>query len=352
MQGRKSLFLYCGLALAVMVAEFVAIALMHSPQSFAGGVILHLLILLVQGLGLYYGRRHWADHRLPLLLLVTTALTGPFGAGVCLLAGLGILCCPPGETLADQWLYESLAGESSAESERLHDRLLLGHDELAAENAVEPFQDILTSGTVLQKQMAIAKITRYFRPPFAPLLLQASQDVNAAVRVQAATALARIERDFMAQYMRLEKSLKAPAAKDDPDAIRLRLAQLCDDYAYAGLLDEASRQTLRARAIGIYEDWLIRNDDPQLRIKLARLHLRQGDAEKARQLLEQAVESQENTGPAALLWYMEALFRLKHLGKLRELAARYAKTMPQWKDYKFLSGLDNVLNAWNSGAAR
>ena len=62
---------------------------------------------------------------------------------------------------------------------------------------------------MLQKQMAIAKITQYFQPRFAPLLLQAVQDSNAAVRVQAATGLAKIEHDFMSQYLHQpEKSAK------------------------------------------------------------------------------------------------------------------------------------------------
>ena len=90
----------------------------------------------------------------------------------------------------------------------------MGQEEFGISH-VEPFNDILSGGSVVQKQLALAKIARYFRPNLAPLLLQAIHDPDAAVRVQAATAMARIERDFMKRRMDLEKKLAGQPHSDD-----------------------------------------------------------------------------------------------------------------------------------------
>src|SRR5262249_46794320 len=150
------------------------------------------------------------------------------------------------------------------ESERLLERAALGMSVPPAKSRVEPFQDILSGGTVLQKQMAIAKITRYFRPSFAPLLRQASQDANAAGRVQAATALAKLEHDFTLQAMQMTKAQKA---SPEDRAAQIKLATLYDNYAQAGLLDEESQRSLREKAAAIYRTQLTQRDDAALRLR-------------------------------------------------------------------------------------
>jgi polysaccharide biosynthesis protein PelE len=345
MTSKESLPLFCTLAAAVLIAELVMVALLHIPRAFSMAILLHVCICLVQSISVYYTASQGWERRMATLLLVMSALTGPYGAAICLLAALGAAWCGQSDVSSAEWIDRFLVAEEPiTENDRMFERATQGLDDVSVQGAVEPFQDVLTGGTVLQKQMAIAKITRYFRPAFAPLLLQAAQDSNAAVRVQAATALARIERDFMAQYMRLEKSLRTVP---DPQA-RLKLAKLCDDYAHAGLLDDNSRQELRKKAIGIYEEWLATHKDAELQVRLARLYLRQGQPEKTSELLGKDIDAEKNTQPAAIFWYMEALFRLRNLGKLRQITTRYAKTLAQWEDYR-LAETDSVLRAWHRG---
>jgi hypothetical protein len=189
--------------------------------------------------------------------------------------------------------------------------------------------------------MAIAKIARYFRPAFAPLLLQAARDKNAAVRVQAATALAKIERDFMARYIRLENELR-----DLPDhnPAKLELAELYDDYAHANLLDDNNRQSLRFKAIGIYEACLALSDDPDWRLRLARLYLRENRPEKTCEWLQPLVDQPEPPR-GAMFWYMEALFKLKKFDELRQLAGRQAPIIRISSDPS-LGELENLPGVW------
>lgn len=58
-------------------------------------------------------------------------------------------------------------------------------------------------------------------------------------------------------------------------------------------------------------------------MRLARLYLRQREPEKACEILSPLVEC-DGAPPAAVLWYMEALFCLKKLPALRLLFERHA----------------------------
>ena len=98
---------------------------------------------------------------------------------------------------------EASAGEGSAAetageiSKRPYDSIVAGR-ELSGRSAWRSFRDILALGSFEDKQAALAILTRRFTPPLAPALRLALNDPDAAIRVQAATAAARIEDLFLA----------------------------------------------------------------------------------------------------------------------------------------------------------
>lgn len=338
---RDPLPFFCCMATAVMVTEFSAIGALSLPHGMAIAVLEHLLVVWLLLVWVYYsyGKR---DSRLALLLLVTTAATGPFGPGICL--GIAItytLGRKGANTVPCQWINDFFFYEEDLESDRVHERVSFGLDDVSGSH-IEPFQDILEGGTVLQKQMAIAKITQHFHPRFAPHLLHALQDPNAAVRVQAATGLAKIEHDFMAEYLQNKQSSEHSGG-EDPTC--LRNAALCDNYAHAGIAGQEDCREYRRRAITLYEDYLKGTDDPECKQRLARLYLRQDQPEKAYQLLNDAVESGD-TSARDVLWYMEALFRLKKIRKLRQVAKNYAHLLSNFDGYKAPGEARDVLAVW------
>lgn len=338
MPRKESLTLFFCLAAVTLAAEcFAAISLSVGQWQEAAalhGMVMSILLL-------------WICHRpgiyrfAPLLLLMT-AVAGPLGAAICIVSALVFASRAPNAVPPSVWIDAILNQEDTRDGDRLHDRLSMGLDNHALNSGVEPFQDILSSGTVLQKQMVTLKIARYFRPQFAPLLLQAAQDPNAAVRVQAATALAKIEHNFMTRCMQIEKHLKA---NPHDDAQSLRLAMLYDEYAQAGILDEITQAILCQKAIAIYEQQLVRRGDTELEERLARLYLCQHHPEKAFNLLDKAVESGDIT-PLAVLCYIEALFHLKKLGQVRRIATRYAYALTRLSGYTVIKEVENVLGAW------
>lgn len=305
--GRLFFLLLC---LGTLAVECAVAALLLHGDTIPQGLVLHGLLVLMLAAWVYNDRKlKLYDNRFALLLLMLTALTGPFGVFVCILASAFHTSSGPAP---EEWIEEFLAEDDVLEENHVND--MYGLEDISA--PVEPFQDILLHGTVREKQIAIARITRHFRPSFGPMLVAATRDANAAVRVQAATAMATIERRFMTQYIALEKSVERSA-----DAVaRLRLAALYDDYAHANILDAHSCTLLRNKAIALYESHLSSHKDTDLVVKLARLYLRQDAPEKTCALLHPLVVGEAKPHRAALSWYMEALFRMRRFAEVRELA--------------------------------
>jgi hypothetical protein len=341
--AEEALLPFFCLAVTALFAELMAVAVFYESHNPPLAIILHSGVIWVLLLFTYHAYG-WGKSRLFLFLLAMIAATGPFGASICLLAAIVYTLSPRASLSPDEWINSFLEDAGTSEHELLHDRLGLGLENILADSKVEPFHDILNSGTTVQKQIAISRMMKYFRPQFAPLLLRAAQDSNAVVRVQAATAMAKIEHDFMAKYMRLKKSLK-----DAPEnsSVKLDFARICDSYAHAGLLDEASIKGLRMQAIEIYTQYLESNGDPEIKLRLARLYLRDNQPEKTCGLLHEPVKSGEAT-PAMVFWYMEALFRLKKFAQLRLLISRYAPALKKFPGYKPQAETLGLLSVWKN----
>ena len=143
-----------------------------------------------------------ADAAIFLLLAIATAGTGPFGA-------LGMFAAMMADTRrpSEASAGEGAAGETAGEiSKRLHDSIVAGRELSGRSSGLASFRDILAFGSFQDKQAALAIITRRFTPPLAPALRMALNDPDAAIRVQAATAAARIEDLFLAGLTRIRRA--------------------------------------------------------------------------------------------------------------------------------------------------
>jgi len=343
-QYKKPPLFFCLVAAIILFAESIAIVMFGKmPSGFLMVLPFHLAIVTALGLWVYYVYRR-KESRLAMLLLIMTAATGPFGAGIGLLTAIGYVFSARSAIPPSEWIANFFSYEEDEESERIHERIALGMDDSAA--SVEPFQDILIRGTVLEKQMVISRMTRYFRPGFTQLLLEAVQDPNAAVRVQAATAIAKIEKEFMTECISLEKMSKGMDRNN-----RLRLAELYDNYAYTGLEDEASSSILRIKAIKIYEACQKECYENLLQARLARLYMRNNQPEKTCELLESTMESGRVVSSSNILWYMESLFRMGKLKKIRQIATHYENRVQAIGAAGILEEVDTVFRAWTPDIA-
>ena len=315
--------LHAGLAFhAVAVATLILylrllLALARGSLSPSLALLLHVSVSATLGMGAVTVHRRGADSRLPLLLAITTAGTGPFGAAGCLLISALNVWYARIATPFQDWYASLFPEQTESLSERVYDRV---KDQLNGDASGEAasFADVIRFGTLEEKQAVLAVLSKRFKPAFAPILKLALQDEVNAVRVQAATAVSIIESEFAERIRELTELRDRGAA---PEA-HLRLACLYDDYAFTGLLDADRERVHRARALEAYERYLeARPGVLEVELKVGRLLLRDGRFVEAAGWLERGVRGERPPVQSAV-WYMECLFHLRRFAELRRLARR------------------------------
>lgn len=278
----------------------------------------HLLISALLTLWLLWLRRRDGGLRMATLLVMGTATMGPIGAGGTLLAMVLWSRFMRNNTPFEDW-YASLFPEQQRDPALdLYRDLKLGRDAPGRSSTVTPFIDVMRHGSVPQKQAVIALIADNFRTSFASALRRALNDPEPGVRVQAATAVARIEGAFLQRSMELEAWRAGHPG--DADAI-LGLARHLDDYATTGLLDRQRAEESRRTALGLFEQALqSRPDDVEIQQAIERLLVRLSEHERTVAWFAARLDSVPTDSPR-LIWYFESLFRLGRFGELRRVAA-------------------------------
>ena len=252
-----------------------------------------------------------------LLLVVSTVGLGPLGAlGAVASAALRWNFALRATPFTD-WHASLFPASENSPVRALYERLVLRGAGPAERSTVAPFQEVLALGTVAQKHLVVTMISDHFRLPFMPSLRSALNNPEPAIRVQAATASARIEGGFLKRSMALQELLAADP--EDPQVL-LSLAKHHDEYAGTGLLDPARERSEMRRALDLYER--LRHlwpDDPEVAEATGRLLLRLGDPTRALPHLEAGARGSD-VPPSALALHLECLYRLGRLASLRALA--------------------------------
>ena len=280
-------------------------------------VAAHLVV--ITGLAVWSCRsaKARADSRLPLLLAVSTAFLGPVGAAGTLLTA--ILSLRRRADSFEEW-YQSIFPEPE---EAGHAKLA---DQLEGEGAVEAepvasFSDVLAFGSLKQKQDLIAFVSRNFRPEFGPILKQALGDPESVIRVQAASAMSRLE-NTLAERTR---SLRERARRNPEDTEVLRaLGRHYDTWLFSGILDPKREQDTLAAALEVYGNCLASEpNDPETQLAAGRLLLRYKQYREASECFEMILDAGPTTSRAAL-WQMESLFHLRKFEEIRRLAREWS----------------------------
>lgn len=303
-----------GVAVAICAAEGLVAVGAARGLSLAWLLAGHLAVLAASGVWLLSPAARRT--RFGLFLWITTAAFGPLGGPGTLLAMALERYYARRATSPEEWhaaLFPPSEPDVRADLwRRVGQR---PHDQPAA-TEVTSFLDILTFGSVPQRQAAIAIMVQQFDPAFAPALRAALRDEHNVIRVQAATAIARLEQQLFERTVELEGAVAA--TPEDAGAV-LALARHCDDQAFTGLLDAAREQSCRLRAAEYYARYLaLRPEDLGTEFRLARLQLRRGLASEAEPRFRRLLDAGY---PAAALWLMECLFALGRFDQVRRVAA-------------------------------
>jgi len=285
-------------------------------------LFLHLLIsgvaaLMVWG---YFRRGGYVAHLA--MLVIVSAVAGIFGSAGALFGFLAYLFFTRSSHSFSEWYESIFPADLPTESQKIYDDILEGIDENTRPYAVMPFVEVMQLGSEQQKRRALARMTSCFHPRLAPAFKIALKDTSNTIRVQAATAVAKIEKGFMATRDQIEM-----ARIKEPHNITLlfALARFFDDYAFTGILDTALEKTNRSRAIETYKAYL--KQDPNHKeawMAIGRLLYRDRQWEEAAEWFHQALDRDWHM-PQMILWYVECLFRLGRYAELRRTAAAYGR---------------------------
>lgn len=304
------------LSFSAQIALLVGLAEGRLPGGGWGFFVGHGVLAAALAAWTVWRGRRGLDQRFPGLLAMTALFLGPGGPPCTLLCLIMHGVFRRYATGFHDW-YLSLFPESEvAPARELYELIVTGREQAGAAS-VESFTDVMTVGSPQQKQAVIALVSRHFRPSFTPALKLGLADADPSVRVQAATATARVEHEFNEKWQRLEHA--AHSHPDDP-AARRELARHLDEYAFCGLLDANREQELQQKALDQYRQALaMAFDDADLRNDLGRLLLRVGLVEEAAETLAPAAAHARDR--RLLAWYAESLFRLRRFDDLRALCA-------------------------------
>lgn len=282
----------------------------------------HMAISLTMWLTVAVAHFTHRDIRLVLLLALFVTVSGVFGAWGAVLFAILYWFYAHFAVGFMEWFANLFPEENVNHAEDLYERMTTGRDEWDNVGRITPIIDILSLGVVQQRLRAVAQIGRYFQPSLAPALKMALDDENNAVRVEAASVMARVEAEFSTICERLE----AEISKDANDVSTLmKLATLCDDFAYSKLFDDMLSQDLRDKALSLYHHYLARMPgDLSVMARIGRLHIRSGDMKTAHIWLRSVVE-QGNTSGDVIVWYMDVLFSTRRIRELRQLVIDFSE---------------------------
>lgn len=305
------------LALLCAIAEFTIVRLyIDGTISGQHAGLLHLTVVVMLCAYVWLCRCTDRDLRYPIVLTATTLTTGPVGPIGTLFAFALTLSLLSSTTSFEEWYAKLFSDTDADDAVLLAEHIQQVQNTMTSDKIPTPFGDVLSFGNFAQKQKVIAMIIKNFRPAFAPSLQMALRDSNSAVRVQAATAMAKIERGFMTKTMELN-SAHANAPRDS--AVLLRLARHLDDYAFSGILDHGQEQENRTQALRLYRNYIdLQPDNLSVRLAVGRLLIRQQEHRAAVAWFEESLR-QGHSSSQLLLWLIESQFHLGALSEVRRL---------------------------------
>jgi hypothetical protein len=315
-----------GLPALTITAE--ACLLLYGWTSSAGIVellLLHALVSTSVVAGALLWFRRGGSNASMALCMISIVAFGPVGALGCVLMELVRWISSRSSISFEEW-YECLFPSAAPDgTQALYELIEWRGAKPRRESTVAPFCDVLDLGTVTQKQAVVTLIADHFKPEWSPALQRALNDPEPAIRVQAATAAARIENHYLQRSVMLQEE-----RRKDPrnPSIACRIALHHESYARSGLLDSERASSERRIALEINIGLIQASPhDPELAAAVARLLLELGRPKEAIRFLRPWLRAKSIpyalVGPIA-----ETLYNLKRLRLLRRISTRLVAGLP------------------------
>lgn len=285
-------------------------------------VILHIVIASITAMIAYGQYRRGMDVQHLGALAIVSATTGIFGTVGALVGFIAYVIFRQKSQHFTDWFESIFPTDHVSDGQRIYDEILEGIDENPTMYNVMSFTDVMRLGSEDQKRRVLARMTTRFNPRLSPAFKIALKDPSNAIRVQAATAIAKLERNFMHVLERIEEArVREPHNRE----LLYALARFYDDYAFTGILDGELEKQNRKRALEAYKTYL--QHDPNHAdawVAVGRILFRSGEHAAAAEWLQQAIDKGIKI-KSMYLWYFESLFRTHKYDALRKAANTHGR---------------------------
>lgn len=282
---------------------------LHNYFAFHFLLVTSLLLLPILRPGLNF------DKRLFYIALLFTAAMGLIGALTALVTLVTFCLLYFFTTKNDHLIEDILPHEKKSSGETVYERLIYGLDECDSNRFPNVFHDVLKYGTEKQKCAAIERMLRYFRIDFSPILSEALNDESASVRVLAATAVTRIDKQYADRNLELQK-----AAHSSPNSFQaiVDLAKQSYDYSKLDFIDKPRRKKYSLIAIENYQQAIAINpQDEESRASLVANYYALKRYQDVINCLEGTLQSMNELREESIKWYLSALFELNKFSTIR-----------------------------------
>ncbi len=292
-------------------------------------LIIHIILVVISAFLVGVMSRAGLDTRFARLAFITTAVMSIVGAVGTLFSLVQSIFYLRFRTGFDEW-YQAIFPQSTLSgSEKIAEEIEVGRDESPIDYTVMSFMDVMEIGSEQQKRDALSKMTASFNPVFSKSFKRALADDSSAIRVQAATAITRIENKFHGRLLKIENLYR----EHPNNAVILKaLADHYDSYAYTGLLDEGREMVNREKAYSHFMEYLnLRPEDPSVRPKIGRLLIRMKRHEEAAKWFKRCLD--EGYGSDTIkMWYIESLYHIGDFDGLRKAASGYQVDLTTYQE--------------------
>lgn len=285
-------------------------------------LLVHVIVVAVTAAITYAQYKAGGEVHHMAVLTIVSATTGIFGTLGALFGYVAMIVLRQKNQSFTEWYESIFPSDHPSEPETLYDDIVEGQDENPRPYGVMPFSDVMRVGSEEQKRRALSAMTMQFNPKLAPAFKIALHDNNNAIRVQAATAIAKIERKFM----EMREKIEAARAKEPKNPqVMYALARFYDDYAFTGVLDPELEKSNRERAISTYKAFLQQDpNNAEAWVSIGRLMFRNEQWADAAEWFKHAMERGWKV-KNMILWYFEALYRQGDYAALRRAVAEHGR---------------------------
>jgi tetratricopeptide (TPR) repeat protein len=308
--------MYLVLLICLFLLETASLFLIQAGSWF---LLIHLAVCVIPTMIVFFALKIRLDMRLPAFIWIAVVLFGPFGSlGMCsFLIFYSIF--KRLSTPFEKWYTALFPDFQLSPAGKIYERIVAGWDDYKTHREIISFQDLMQVGTVQQKQSVLEMIAQNFNPILAPILKMGLEDSSNQIRVQSASIISKIERDFEMKKKTLLKELEK-----DPGhpATLFALAEHLDAYAFSGIIDFFRERESREMAIEYYRKYIDkRPEDHKAWMALGRLLNRLNAFDKVLDWFEEQMKKSSASIPiSSYTWYWEALYMLHNFNKLSSSA--------------------------------